>query len=310
MTDPTARPDELAHLHARLADQETRLAAQQARLARLERRPRRRLPRRLVPLALVALLLALVPLGLLAANPFTDLDPAQATGHNPNIDLIYTAGITKGCNPPENTQYCPKDLVTREQMASFLARTAGLGTNPPVVKALTAVNATNATNATNAATVGGYAPNGLLRVTDAFAFKNESQLIPGPANPGEIDFVQVAITAPGPGFVLVTGVIGLFTSATSGCPCRVEIRLIERTPGSTLESGGFAGMLPNNTVGGSGGYVTLANTLVFPVLVPGPRTYALAINRVSGTAAVGGEGTITALFVPFGATGAPPPPAP
>jgi hypothetical protein len=35
-------------------------------------------------------------------------------------------------------------------MASFLARAAGLGSNPPVANALTAVNATNAQNAVNA----------------------------------------------------------------------------------------------------------------------------------------------------------------
>ncbi|HSJ34617.1 MAG TPA: SpoIID/LytB domain-containing protein [Acidimicrobiia bacterium] len=39
-----------------------------------------------------------------------------------DIDLLATAGVTKGCNPPDNTRYCPGDSVTREQMASFLAR--------------------------------------------------------------------------------------------------------------------------------------------------------------------------------------------
>jgi len=35
--------------------------------------------------------------------------------------------------------------VTRQEMASFLARAAGLGTNPPVANAKTAQTATNAT---------------------------------------------------------------------------------------------------------------------------------------------------------------------
>ena len=51
-------------------------------------------------------------------------------------------------------------------MASFLARTAGLGDNPPVANAKTAVTTTNAvtaTNAGNANTVGGYEPSGLVR---------------------------------------------------------------------------------------------------------------------------------------------------
>jgi hypothetical protein len=41
------------------------------------------------------------------------------------INDIYwmgNAGITKGCDPPDNTLYCPDDTVTRGAMAAFLAR--------------------------------------------------------------------------------------------------------------------------------------------------------------------------------------------
>jgi len=38
------------------------------------------------------------------------------------IDKLGTAGVTKGCNPPSNTNFCPDDLVTRGQMAAFLKR--------------------------------------------------------------------------------------------------------------------------------------------------------------------------------------------
>ncbi len=42
-------------------------------------------------------------------------------------DIVWMAdtAITKGCNPPENTRYCPDDTVTRGQMAAFLARAFG-----------------------------------------------------------------------------------------------------------------------------------------------------------------------------------------
>jgi len=43
-----------------------------------------------------------------------------------NIDRLATAGITKGCNPPDNTNFCPEDYVTRGQMAAFLVRALGL----------------------------------------------------------------------------------------------------------------------------------------------------------------------------------------
>ena len=50
---------------------------------------------------------------------FTDDDRSIFEG---DIDRLATAGITKGCNPPANTKYCPESLVTRAQSASFLAR--------------------------------------------------------------------------------------------------------------------------------------------------------------------------------------------
>ena len=43
-----------------------------------------------------------------------------------DIDKLATAGVTKGCNPPVNDQFCPDSNVTREQMAAFLVRALGL----------------------------------------------------------------------------------------------------------------------------------------------------------------------------------------
>ncbi len=39
-----------------------------------------------------------------------------------DIDKLATAGVTLGCNPPANTNFCPLGNVTREQMAAFLRR--------------------------------------------------------------------------------------------------------------------------------------------------------------------------------------------
>ena len=116
---------------------------------------------------IAAFLVALLPFVAFAANPFNDLTGGV---HDGNIGLIYDAGITKGCVP--NVSYCPTATVTREEMASFLARTAGLGTNPPVVNAKTAqtaalaTNATNAVNATNATQLGGVAAASYVQTTN------------------------------------------------------------------------------------------------------------------------------------------------
>ena len=43
-------------------------------------------------------------------------------------DIVWLAeeGITRGCNPPTNDQFCPDNVVTRGQMAAFLVRFLGL----------------------------------------------------------------------------------------------------------------------------------------------------------------------------------------
>jgi hypothetical protein len=130
---------ELAGLRARLARAERALGARRA-----ARRRRRWLA------GLLAILVAVPPLGLLAAHPFKDLRPGSP--HNGDIDLIYSAGITQGCAAD---RFCPTDAVTNEQLATLLARTAGLGRHKPVVHANTAVNATSAANADNATRLGG-----------------------------------------------------------------------------------------------------------------------------------------------------------
>src|SRR5918999_1090977 len=107
---------------------ESRHAAELAALRRRLDRPHRR--RALLPALCLALLVALVPLSVLAAHPFTDLTGGV---HDANIDAIYNAGVTTGCVP--NAEYCPTANVTREEMASFLARLGGLGANPPVANA-------------------------------------------------------------------------------------------------------------------------------------------------------------------------------
>ena len=42
------------------------------------------------------------------------------------IDRLATAGITLGCNPPDNTMFCPTRPVRRDEMATFLARAGDL----------------------------------------------------------------------------------------------------------------------------------------------------------------------------------------
>jgi hypothetical protein len=55
-------------------------------------------------------------------NTFTDDDGSV---FEEDIARLAASGITRGCNPPDNTKFCPGDKVTREQMAAFLRRALG-----------------------------------------------------------------------------------------------------------------------------------------------------------------------------------------
>lgn len=54
---------------------------------------------------------------------FTD-DTGSA--HEEDINKLFVSGITRGCDPPTNDMFCPKRLVTRQEIASFIVRARGL----------------------------------------------------------------------------------------------------------------------------------------------------------------------------------------
>lgn len=81
--------------------------------------------RRTITVAILAAVvgaLVATPIAVYASHSFTDV-PDSNTFHA-DIEWLADAGVTKGCNPPTNSKYCPKDNVTREQMAAFMRRLA------------------------------------------------------------------------------------------------------------------------------------------------------------------------------------------
>jgi uncharacterized protein YbjT (DUF2867 family) len=78
---------------------------------------------RTLVIAVSSLLLATLAPG----GTFVDDDGSV---HEGSIEAIATEGITRGCNPPANDQFCPDDPVTRGQMAAFLVRALGLEPMP------------------------------------------------------------------------------------------------------------------------------------------------------------------------------------
>jgi hypothetical protein len=52
----------------------------------------------------------------------TDFTDDNTSVFEDDIEWLAATGVTRGCNPPTNDQFCPDDPVTREQMAAFLFR--------------------------------------------------------------------------------------------------------------------------------------------------------------------------------------------
>lgn len=134
------------------------------------------------------------PLGAWAGHVFTDV-PDDHLFHD-DIAAIAEAGVTRGCNPPQNTNYCPQDNVTRGQMAAFMNRLGALSGGTPVV---------NAATAQEAETIAGWQPDELVRVaydTVDPTFLDEDPFIL-PAMLGMGTLATATIEAPRDGFLVI-----------------------------------------------------------------------------------------------------------
>jgi N-acetylneuraminic acid mutarotase len=92
------------------------------------------------------LIRALPDLAPVDSGPFDD---TAGNTHEADINGLAASGVTKGCNPPANTLYCPDDPVTRAQMASFLVRALNLThPNPTTTTSSTTTSSTTTTSTT------------------------------------------------------------------------------------------------------------------------------------------------------------------
>jgi hypothetical protein len=80
----------------------------------------RRLRKMSITTVIALVLTTAVSTAVIAAHSFTDV-PDDNTFHL-DIEWLDANRVTRGCNPPANTQYCPDEDVTREQMAAFMRR--------------------------------------------------------------------------------------------------------------------------------------------------------------------------------------------
>lgn len=78
--------------------------------------------RRLFALSGILAIVLAAPLAVSAAFGFGDVGDVNV--HGADIEWLKDAGVTAGCNPPANTNFCPGEPVLRQQMASFMRRFA------------------------------------------------------------------------------------------------------------------------------------------------------------------------------------------
>lgn len=160
-----------------------------------------RVPKRWGRIAAIVGVLALIaaPLTAAATNAFSDV-PTSHTHHD-DITWLKNAAVTKGCNPPANSNYCPDDDVTRAQMATFmrnLAQYMGAEDGTPA-------QADNATTAGNANQLGGHSPNELL--VKVAAQRDSTPGGTSVVNVTSLEVNSVTLNAPVDGFFLLSGMV-------------------------------------------------------------------------------------------------------
>jgi len=83
-----------------------------------------------------------------------------------DIERLAAAGITKGCNPPTNDEYCPHSPVLRDQMASFLVRALGLTPIVPPTPTSSTSTSSTTTHGTTGTTLPAVWPPAVFRGCD------------------------------------------------------------------------------------------------------------------------------------------------
>jgi hypothetical protein len=58
-------------------------------------------------------------------GPMVDFTDDNASVFESDIEWLAATGVTRGCNPPANSEFCPSSPVTRGAMAAFLHRALG-----------------------------------------------------------------------------------------------------------------------------------------------------------------------------------------
>jgi hypothetical protein len=149
----------------------------------------------------------------------------------------------------------------------------------------------------NADTLNGYHANGLIRTALGAGPAFPSSVLLGTCGTAETSVAQVSISAPGAGYVVVSGSV---TARNTGAGGTVRVHLFPST--GPLSSYVYASV---GSGAGQASLHTLSSHWVYQVAGAGTFTVDLrACTFAAGTDAFGGQ--VNAVYAPFGAAGAGP----
>jgi phage baseplate assembly protein gpV len=215
-------------------------------------------------IGLVVLMLAL-PLAVFASHQFTDV-PDSNTFHN-SIDWMKDNGITVGCNPPANTQYCPSDNVTRGQMAAFMKRLAE-------------------NNVVDAATLdskdsGAYTNPSVAVLSDSVAMPNGVV----------VELAELSITAPAAGGLVINGHLDSEVNTIG----QATFWLQADNATCTFDTANFYS-IDAGRIEITGGFGTSASIVGAAAVAAGPHTVTMCARTFTG-GPLTGDTSLVAQFV-------------
>lgn len=228
--------------------------------------------------AVVALLA--VPAVVTASHTFDDVEDSN-TFHS-EIDWLADAGVTKGCNPPANTLFCPDGNVTRGQMAAFMNRFAAyLGATDGVVS-----------EADDAATVAGYSPGQLSGVAGNTTESGSTPLTSGTNQTVE----EISVSAPVDGYLVL--------GANNSYDDNENTQIVQwmQVDDAVCDNGQFTDVdFSYGSTSANVRFTTISNNGIVAVSA-GAHTVTLCAREFAGGANPNYfSPTITAVFSPFGA---------
>lgn len=222
----------------------------------------------------------IIPTMAVASDRFTDVPDANP--FHDDIGWLADAAVTAGCNPPANDAFCPKDTVTREQMAAFMRRFAKfLGAEDGVVA--------------EADTVDGYNASDLVRGAGTVTYINTS------TSPVTTNVLTLVAPTDG-GFVTNLSFACTSFSGTTNTRWDVVITVDGASESIT------GGLLYFNHAESATVFSSSASSL-FSAVSAGSHDVGYRATRIAGDGSLDCDISETAVFVPFGSDGSTPTPA-